>query len=77
MSVLQEELMQTTNELSEDGLKAVLEYVRRFIIPYDNRMRETASTSRIGSRKGVKFLAEGHDVDDYNDEIEEMFGVTE
>lgn len=82
MSTLQYELMQTTNGLSDDSLKIVLDYVRTFIVPFDHITAEknanTASQAkprRLGSRKGIKFVADGHDIDDYNDEIEELFGV--
>lgn len=82
MSTLQYELMQTTSGLSDDSLKIVLDYVRTFIVPFDHITAEKkpdtvsqANPRRLGSRKGVKFVAEGHDIDDYNDEIEELFGV--
>ena len=35
-------------------------------------------TRRLGSMKGQKFIADGHDIGDYDDEIAQMFGaVTE
>lgn len=79
MSTLQYELLQSTNGLSDESLQIVLEYVRNFIASYDSKMtgNDNEKPCRIGSRKGFKFVADGHDIDDYNDEIEEMFGVND
>ncbi len=32
---------------------------------------------KIGSMRGHRFVAEGHDIDEYNDEIARLFGVLE
>lgn len=81
MSSLQYELMQTTSGLSDDSLQIVLEFVRKFIAPYDSKTAPNTSKAapkakvcKIGSRKGVQFIADGHDIDECNDEIEAMFG---
>lgn len=84
MSILQYELMQTTSGLSDESLKIILDYVRTFIVPFDQNMEPANETinevphvnaRKLGSRKGLKFVADGHDIDEYNDEIEELFGV--
>lgn len=81
MSVLQYELMQTTNELSEENIKLLLDIARAFIAPLEQQQTTTGGADlirkprRLGSCKGVKFVADGYDIDDYNDEIEELFGV--
>lgn len=32
-----------------------------------------APVRRIGSMRGLQFIADGHDIDDYDDEIEVLF----
>lgn len=82
MSALQYELMQEASGLSDESIKIVLDYVRTFIVPFDrntaksNLKEERAAKPRvIGNRKGVKFFSDGHDIDDYDDEMEELFGA--
>lgn len=83
VSALQNELIQTTNGLSEEGLRTVIEMVRTIIMPYDTKVSASKTknvsknTSRIGSRRGVKFVADGHSIDEFDGEIEELFGVND
>lgn len=83
ISDLQNELIQTTTGLSEEGLRTVIEMVRTIIMPYDIKLTAVKSkpaqqiSNRIGSRKGVKFIADGHSIDEYDGEIEELFGVND
>lgn len=80
MSALQSELLKTTDGLSDDSIKSVIKYVRKYIAPFDTN--KTASSAdetvrKLGSCKGMKLIADGYDIDDFNDEIEELFGVND
>lgn len=43
VSALQNELIQTTNGLSEEGLRIVIEMVRTVIMPYDTKIAAVCS----------------------------------
>lgn len=89
MSTLQYELLQTTSGLSDVSMAKLIDYARTYIVPFDSFVKKAGQDSlpqsniqeskprRLGSRKGISFVAEGHDIDDYNDEIEELFGVSD
>lgn len=89
MSTLEYELMKTTNGLSDVSMEKLIDYARTFIVPFDRYIKTASQNTvlqesaaavkprRLGSRKGVKFVADGHDIDDYNDEIEALFGVSD
>jgi len=34
----------------------------------------SADSRKVGSMKGHKFIADGHEIDDYDDEIAQLFG---
>ncbi len=80
MSALENQILQSLNGLSDDSLRFILDMIQRFVIPVDDgTVRQSTSAQpdirRLGSMKGQKFIADGHDIDDYNDEIARMFGV--
>lgn len=89
MSTLQYELLQATSGLSDVSMEKLIDYARTYIVPFDSFVKKAGSDyssqsaseqlkpRRLGSRKGVRFVAEDHDIDDYNDEIEELFGVSD
>ncbi len=54
--------------------------IQRFVLPVDSKsMNYDAAVKgrkrRLGSMKGQKFIADGHDIDECNDEIARLFEV--
>lgn len=83
MSALQYELIRATSGLSDTSMEKVIDYVRTFIVPFDRYAKAANSTAdskakrELGTLAGEKFLSDGYDFDEANDEIAEMFGVRE
>ena len=77
MSALENQIMQSLNGLSEDSLSFILDMIQRFVKPADAKTGGHVPARRIGSMRGQRFIAEGHEIDDYDDEIVKMFGVVE
>jgi len=80
MSALENQILQSLNGLSDDSLRFILDMIQRFVMPAEaGAARQSTSTQpdvrRLGSMKGQKFIANGHDIDDYDDEIARMFGA--
>lgn len=82
MSTLQNQITQSLEGLSDDSLSFILEMIQRFVMPAESKNRsidyETAvrgKKRRLGSMRGQKFIADGHDLDECNDEIARLFGV--
>ncbi len=80
MSTLENQILQSLNGLSDDSLRFILDMIQRFVMPAETgAARQSASAQpdvrRLGSMRGQKFIADGHDIDDYDDEIARMFGV--
>lgn len=82
MSTLQKQITQSLEGLSEDSLSFILDMIQRFVLPAEMKGMSTDSDvvvqirkRKLGSMKGQLFIAEGHDIDECNDEIAEMFGV--
>jgi hypothetical protein len=82
MSTLQNQITQSLEGLSDDSLRFILDMIQRFVMPaesksmsinYDDVIGE--KKRRIGSMKGQKFIADGHNTDECNDEIARLFGV--
>ena len=82
MSTLQKQIAQSLNGLSDDSLRFILDMIQRYVMPaesmgmsidYDRIVSE--KKRRIGSMKGQKFIADGYDIDECNDEIARLFGV--
>ena len=82
MSTLQKQVIQSLNGLSDDNLKFLLDMIQRFMKPTESREEINTSTSvknnihRLGSLEGQNLVASGYDIDECNDEIAEMFGVS-
>ncbi len=82
MSTLQNQITQSLEGLSDDSLRFILEMIQRFVLPSESRsmsINYNAATQerrrKLGSMKGQKFIADGHDIDECNDEIARLFEV--
>ena len=82
MSTLQSQVIQSLNGLSEDNLQFLLDMIQRFVQPSESRrvsinygVATQGKKRRLGSMKGQKFIADGHDIDECNDEIARLFEV--
>ncbi len=82
MSTLRKQVIQSLNGLSDDNLKFLLDMIQRFMKPTESREEINTRTSvknnirRLGSLEGQNLVASGYDIDECNDEIAEMFGVS-
>lgn len=82
MSTLQNQITQSLDGLSDDSLSFILDMIQRFVAPAESKnMNNDVDTQerkrRLGSMKGQKFIADGHDIDECNDEIDGLFGVND
>lgn len=83
MSTLQNQITQSLVGLSDDSLRFILDMIQRFVMPSESKNMSSNNHApqgkkrRIGSMKGQKFIADGHDIDECNDEIARLFGVDE
>lgn len=82
MSTLQNQITQSLEGLSDDSLKFILDMIQRFVVPSESKPMSInhndttrGKKRRLGSMKGQKFIADGHDIDECNDEIANLFGV--
>lgn len=84
MSTLRNQIIQSLEGLSDDSLCFILDMIQRYILPSELRNKSVDHSTviqgtkrRLGSMKGQKFIVDGHDLDECNDEIAKMFGVDE
>lgn len=84
MSTLQNQITQSLEGLSDDSLRFILDMIQRFVLPSELRSKSINNDvptqgrkRRLGSMKGQKFIADGHDIDECNDEIARLFEVGE
>ena len=82
MSTLQNQITQSLDGLSDDSPRFILDLIQRFVLPSESRsmsinydVATQGRKRRLGSMKGQKFIADGHDIDECNDEIARLFGV--
>ena len=82
MSILQRQVIQSLDGLSEDNLSFLLEIIQRFMKPFENEEEHVDELAmnkkivrRIGSLEGQDLIDVDYDIDECNDEIAEMFGV--
>ena len=82
MSTLQNQITQSLEGLSDDSLRFILDMIQRFVQPSESRrvsinygVAKQEKKRRLGSMKGQKFIADGHDIDECNDEIARLFEV--
>ncbi len=81
MSTLQNQITQSLEGLSDDSLRFILDMIQRFVMPAESKsmsidydIAKQEKKRRLGSMKGQKFIADGHDIDECNDEIAGLFG---
>lgn len=78
LSVLQNQVVQSLDGLSDDSLKFILDMIQCFVKPAENQLMETATQKKgrkLGILKGQTLIVDGYDLDECNGEIAEMFGV--
>ena len=82
MSTLRNQIIQSLEGLSDDSLCFILDMIQRYILPSELRNKSInddvaagQKKRRLGSMKGQKFIADGHDIDECNDEIARLFWV--
>lgn len=82
MSSLQNQIAQSLEGLSDDSLSFILDMIQRFVMPAESSNSSgkqdislRKGKRKLGSMKGQKFIADGHDIDECNDEIAKLFGV--
>lgn len=82
MSILQKQVIQSLDGLSDDNLQFLLDMILRFIKPdkieedhNDKLVIIKDNIHRIGSLEGQDLIDADYDIDECNGEIEEMFGV--
>lgn len=81
MSTLQNQITQSLEGLSDDSLSFILDMIQRFVMPAESKNMSInynvveGKKHGLGSMKGQKFIADGHDIDECNDEIARLFGV--
>ena len=82
MSILQREVIQSLDGLSDDNLSFLLEMIQRFMKSSEKKeenVNELAinkkTVRRIGSLEGQDLIDADYDIYECNDEIAEMFGV--
>ena len=82
MSTLKNQVTQSLEGLSDDSLRFILDLIQRFVLPSESRNVSVdcdaaiqGKKRRLGSMKGQKFIADGHDIDECNDEIARLFEV--
>lgn len=86
MSILQNQVIQSLDGLSDKNLQLLLDIINKVMKASEPKKREpkyvrnpvTGELVRpFGLFKNEEFLAEGYDLDEDNDEIAKMFGVAE
>ncbi len=82
MSILQKQVIQSLDGLSDDNLQFLLDMILRFMKPdkieedhNDKLVIIKDNIHRIGSLEGQDLIDADYDIDECNGEIEEMFGV--
>ena len=76
MSTLQLQLYDMIGQLSDNKAQLIIEVIKNFVQTPDVTHSSIDRPQRcIGLYKDEKFLADGYDIDDCNDEIAALFGV--
>lgn len=82
MSILQKQVIQSLDGLSDDNLQFLLDMIQRFMKPdkieevhNDKLVIIKDNIHRIGSLEGQDLIDADYDIDECNGEIAEMFGV--
>ena len=84
MSVLQSQVIQSLDGLSDDNLQFLLDMIQRFMKTdkiegksSDKPAIASNNIRRIGSLEGQDLIDADYDIDECNGEIAEMFGVND
>ena len=84
MSILQSQVIQSLDGLSDDNLQFLLDMIQRFMKPdkfeekgNDKSVVVSNGSRRIGRLEGQDLIDADYDIDECNGEIAEMFGVNE
>jgi len=84
MSVLQSQVIQSLDGLSDDNLQFLLDMIQRFMKTDqiekksdDKPVTCRNNIRRIGSLEGQDLIDADYDIDECNEEIAEMFGVND
>ena len=82
MSILQSQVIQSLDGLSDDNLQFLLDMIQRFMKPdkFEEKINDKSvvvsnGSRRIGSLEGQDLIDADYDIDECNGEIAEMFGV--
>ena len=84
MSALQVEALQYVKyipEMTDDKLRILIDTFQKLVAPAESTQQESEALPqkkrKLGSMEGLKFIADGHDLDECNDEVARMFGVAD
>ena len=84
MSILQSQVIQSLDGLSDDNLQFLLDMIQRFMKPdkSEEKINDKSAAARnggrrIGSLEGQDLIDADYDIDECNGEIAEMFGVND
>ena len=84
MSILQSQVIQSLDGLSDDNLQFLLDMIQRFMKPdkFEEKINDKSvvvsnGSRRIGSLEGQDLIDADYDIDECNGEIAEMFGVND
>ena len=76
MSTLQLQLYDMIGQLSDNKAQLIIEVIKNFVQAPDIKQSSAVKQQRcIGLYKDEKFLADGYDIDECNDEIAALFEV--
>lgn len=80
MSDLQEQVMQMVEEMSEENLKVFVQFMKKFVQPKNDVIMSAdthpiKTVKRIGIAESEELYDHDYDFDEYNSEIEKMFGA--
>lgn len=79
MSQLQKQAMDIIEQMPEENLRVLVHFMQIFIQSHNKPLTDTYSgkkaSKRIGIAEGEELCAPDYDIDEYNEEIAQMFGV--
>lgn len=79
MSELQKQVIEIIEEIPEENLKVLINFLQIFMQPNSKPLTDAHSTKkppkRIGIAEGEELYATDYDIDEYNKEIAKLFGV--
>lgn len=79
MSELQRQVMEIIEEMPEENLKVLVNFMQIFVQRNNRPLTAVCpvkkASKRIGIAEGEELYAPDYDIDEYNGEIAKMFGV--